>query len=316
MKASIEDITEKRIREFYRGIIKIDEPLRNYTTMRIGGTVKFFLVPVDCADLSSLLKFLNAGSIPVYIIGNGSNLLVSDLNLPVACVQLSSEYFKRKSRQENIIFAAAGVSLASLVQFSKEQELSGLEFLAGIPGSVGGALAMNAGVKTLDELYQAKELCSISDSLVKVEVIDRDGNIFLCSKDELEFGYRYSNLKDKIILGAWFELFPQKEEKIKNRIDSFLAHKQNTQELLSACAGCVFKNPNKETLSAGELIDRCNLKGISIGDAQISTVHANFIVNKGNAKFKQVKALMEMMQKKVQDNFGVLLEVEIEIWDV
>ncbi|MBU4304270.1 MAG: UDP-N-acetylmuramate dehydrogenase [Candidatus Omnitrophica bacterium] len=305
---------EQKLRGGFKGIIKIDEPLSAHTSIKIGGPAKFFFIPADGGELRFLLRFLKDESIPACILGNGSNLLVTDERLSVAVIQLNSEYFKNIEYDDALVFAGSGVLLANFVSFAAANGLSGCEFLAGIPGTIGGALVTNAGARDInqqgDDMYR-----NIGDVVKKVRIMDNEANISCLKREDLEFGYRSSSLKNAIILGAWFDLIPAKKDDIRKSIDNFLSKKRSTQELLMPNAGCVFKNPAGSLLSAGALIERCALKGHIVGDAQVSPRHANFIVNRGNARFEHVKTLMNFIQKKVENDFSVRLEPEVEIWE-
>ncbi len=304
----------QNIKHFFKGIIKTDEPLAKYTTLKIGGRARFFLIPADIEDLSTLVKFLNRVNIRMLVIGAGSNLLVNDGYLRLVVLKLDAPAFKEVTRKNNTVFAGGGLPLAGLIDISKRSGLSGCECLVGIPGTVGGALLMNAAVRDVTN-KQREQLCAISDPLIRVKVMDKNGDILLFKRADLKFGYRDSNLKEYIVLGAWFELFHATQDEILETISRFSKHRQMTQELKIPNAGCIFKNPQGIDLTAGELIDRCQLKGKAIGGAQVSQQHANFIINKGNARFDQVKALINRIQKDVYEKFNIWLELEIKIWE-
>jgi len=314
MKILKEIDLEKKIKEFFKGTMQVNAPLKAYTSIKIGGTAKFLFIPCDIDDLSNLVNFLNSLSIPIFIIGGGSNLLISDEHLEAAVVKLDAAFFNKIYRDGNTVFCGAGVLIAKLVEFTKNEGLSGCEFLAGIPGTVGGALVMNAGVRGLGS-SKSKEFHWMADILKKVQFMDKEGNLFWQEKEKCEFGYRHSNLKENIILGACFKLKPEAEQNIKHNFKKFIERKRMSQELSRPNAGCMFKNPEDSPLTAGELIDRCQLKGRAIGDAQISSIHANFIINCGRASFQQVKALMQMIKDKVYTEYSVRLKEEVEIWE-
>ncbi|MBU1087780.1 MAG: UDP-N-acetylmuramate dehydrogenase [Candidatus Omnitrophica bacterium] len=298
----------------FKGRIRLNESLAEHTYIKIGGPVDLFLNPEDIADLRAAIEFLNKADIPWVIIGKGSNLLVSDQVLPIAAIELNNDFFQQISKRDNIVYAAAGVSLARFVNFNKSQGLAGSEFLAGIPGSIGGAVFMNAGAR---DLYSGslEKICSIADITVKVQVMDKQGNLRIINKKDIKFSYRSCGLDEQIILAAWFELKPGVEQKIDLDIQVFLNNKIKTQELCLPNAGCIFKNPAATKVSAGALIDQASLKGLAIGDAAISFIHANFIVNKGNASFAQVKSLIVKIQETVKNKYSICLEPEVKIWD-
>jgi len=310
---SVLDI-EKKIRQCLKGNLKINHSLRDYTSIKIGGKAEFFIEPVDNSDLSRILKLLNSSCIPVRIIGNGTNLIVTEETLPVAVIRLSAPFFKQMfTHSENIIFARAGAPLNKLVEFSKELCLSGLEFLIGIPGGVGGALAMNAGVRNIEQNGESPYL-SIFDALTEIEVMDKNGNILVLDKTQAGFKYRGSALKEYVILGAYFKLHPKSKNKITFLIDKFSKSRKNNKAYAALSAGCIFKNPSGGKQSAGCLIDNSGLKGFSLGGAQVCKAHANFIINKNKANFADVCGLIILVQNKVLHDSGIMLELEVDIW--
>lgn len=264
-----------------------NEPLSKHTTFKIGGPAKRWVEPRDIEELRSVL---NKG-LAYRIIGNGSNILVRDEGVPWAVIKLTN--FKELSADNNTIKTGSGVSLNELIRFSIEKGLSGLEFLAGIPGTVGGAIKTNTGAF-------GKE---IADVLEEIDVMDRNGNIHRIPRDEIVFGYRYSNITDDtIILGGKFYLLPG--AKLEKRRDRLPVEFPN--------AGSIFKNP--DGVSAGELIDRLGLKGTTCGKAMVSNKHANIIVNLGSAKAEDVMGLINYVKNRVLDETGINLELEIECW--
>lgn len=301
-----------QIKSFFKGKIISNESLATHTSMKVGGIAEFFLQPQDYDDLALLIKFFNAQKIRYMIIGAGNNLLIEDNYLPIAVIKLDSPIFTKISCVDNRVYAAAGTMLGYFIQYLIDNELSGGEFLTGIPGTIGGALIMNAGTRDIagESNLQYK---SIADILEKVKLMNPRGEIVEIQREGLDFEYRNSNFKDYIILGAWFCLQPKSREIIENTLRKFSEHKQKTQVVALPNAGCIFKNPVKSRMSAGEMIDQCCLKGVAIGDAQISTEHANFIVNCGNAKFEQITQLMDKIRHDVNARFDVMLEPEVKI---
>lgn len=283
--------------------VKRKQLLRNKTTFKIGGSADFFSEPKDLAELNLVVSWAKKNSIPVFVIGAGSNLLISDKGIRGLVIRLNSAYFKNISLKGNCIEAGSGAMLSQLIQFTKNKSLSGSEFLAGIPGTLGGALAMNAGCWGR----------SIGDLVKEVEVLDYAGNIKRIRSKEIKFAYRKTNLINCIILSAVLKFKRGSKEAIIRSIKEYILKRRDSQDLTFPNAGCIFKNP--KFLSAGRLIDLCGLKGKSMGSALVSDKHANFILNKGNAKAKDVLRLMRLIKARVKKRFKVNLEPEIKIWE-
>jgi UDP-N-acetylmuramate dehydrogenase len=270
-------------------------------------------------DLSRIIKYARRKKIPFFVIGFGSNLLVNDKGFKGMVIRLNSDFFKEIKVQGNTIFARSGAGLNKIIQIAKQNLLGGCEFLSGIPGSLGGAIMMNAGARcnrVFNNPYQ-----SIGDLIQAVEVMDSNGRIKTFKKDKLKFGYRQSNLIKYVIISARLRLKQKKTKEIQQEIDNFLRYKSSTQELKLPSAGCVFKNPriysknifSKPVLSAGYLIEASGLKKYRIGQAAISDKHANYIVNLKNAKASDVIAIIKYVQKKIKEKFNLSLEPEIKI---
>jgi UDP-N-acetylmuramate dehydrogenase len=283
--------------------IRIGEPIRNHTTFKIGGRAKFFIEPKDTDELRFSLAFAKNNKLPVFVIGAGSNILVGDKGIPGVLLRLSSPDFKKIYRKGSHLYAGSGAWLGKIVKFSKDYGLSGAEFLAGIPGTLGGALAMNAGVK-------ARSMGCIAQ---EVSVMDYSGKIKNLRKKDLRFGYRKSNLSKYIILSAILKLKKSDKHRIRERIDEYVNYRKVTQDLSRPSAGCIFKNPHGD--SAGRLIDLCGLKGKRVGDAAVSLKHANFILNLKRASCADVLKLMGIVRKTVNKKFKIDLAPEIKIWD-
>ncbi len=282
--------------------IKFQELMKDHSTFKIGGPAKYYLEPRDTQQLKLLLKSVNRDKIPILVIGAGSNILVGDNGIKALVLRLNSPFFRRISLHNHRLSVACGVSLNQIVRVSQRKGLSGLEFLSGIPGTLGGALAMNAGIPERN----------IGDLVENVRVMDYQGKIKTLNKEEIKFGYRTSNLSKYIILNAQLKLVKKDKQEIKNRIKKYLNRRKSTQDLSSVSAGCIFKNPKGN--QAGRLIDLCGLKGKTIGDACISRIHANFILNLGNATARDVLRLMDLAKREVKKKFNITLEPEIKIW--
>jgi len=285
-----------------KGRVRQKELLKNHTTFKIGGPAKFLIEPEDIDDLKLLLNLLKRYKIPTLVLGAGSNILISDKGLDSVVLRLSSPYFKRIYFKNNSCEVGSGALLSQVVLSAKRRGLSGVEFLVGIPGTLGGALIMNAGLPDKN----------IGDLVEKVTVIEYNGNIRTLNKKDLKFGYRTSNLSKYIILSATIKMVKKNKQEIKDRIRRYLNYRRVMQDLSRPSAGCIFKNP--PGYSAGKLIDLCGLKGVRFKDAYISPRHANFILNLGNAKAGDVLKLMELIRREVKNKFHITLEPEIKIW--
>ena len=294
-----------------KGKVKFLEPLNNHTTFRIGGPARFFIEPKDTNDLKLLLNLVKRHKMPFLLIGRGSNILINDKVLNAVVARLNASYFKRVSFKNGSLEIGSGVLLNRLVLFAKEHGLSGAEFLAGIPGTVGGALAMNAGVSEKNK-NQKIITKNIADLVETATVMDYSGNVKILNKKDISFSYRRSSLSRYIILSGGIKLIKRDKKQIDNKINAYLKNRRLTQDLSHPSAGCIFKNP--AGYSAGRLIDLCGLKGMKIGDACVSQRHANFILNLGDANAGDVLKLMDLIKKRVRGRFSLKLEPEIKIW--
>lgn len=282
--------------------IKTGVKLSGYTTFKIGGPARFFLEPDNLKELQDALVFAKNKHIPVFILGAGSNILASDSGLDGLVIKLSAAYFKSLRFNGENIRAGCGLKLNQLLIGAKNRGLSGVEFLAGIPGTLGAALMGNAGAWGK----------SIGGLVNEVQVLDYNGTPRLFKKNQLKFSYRKSNLRKYIIVSAKLKLVSASRRGIEYKVNRFLKQRSKTQENNLPNAGCIFKNPAKGF--AGKLIEDCGLKARACGGAVISAKHANFILNKGKAKSKDVLSLMCLMRREVKRRFGVNLEPEIKIW--
>ncbi len=285
-----------------KGKISFKEPLKKYSIFRAGGPARFFIEPKDAGDLKALLSLLKKHKVSFLIFGNGSNVLISDKGLRAAVLRLSSPYFKKISVKSDCLEAGAGALLNQIVASAKKRSLSGAEFLAGIPGTLGGALSMNAGAWGR----------SIADLVKSVKVMGADTKIKIFKKKDIKFLYRRSSLAKYIILSGRLKLAKGDKKVIAAAIKKHLKDRACLQDFSRPSLGCTFKNPAKH--SAGQLIDLCGLKGRRIGDACISTKHANFILNLKNANSDDYLKLMELIKDKVKGKFNITLKPEIKIW--
>ena len=290
-----------------RGEVLRDEPMSRHTTFRVGGPADLFLSPLDEEDLARMLALLRQAQMPVRIIGNGSNILVSDKGIRGAVISLTPN-FSTLVREGNTMIAGAGAKLARAVHFAADEELSGLESTMGIPGTVGGALVMNAGtdVGTISDLVESAAFVTISgERLVKT-----------C--DELSYGYRCSSLQDGslIVLSARLKLAPGTREAILAKMARLELKRTSRQPTRCHTAGSTFKN--EEDIAAGKLIDRACCKGHRIGGAEVSEKHANFIIAHAGATASDIRNLANFMHRRVREEFNRDLHLEVELvgdWD-
>jgi UDP-N-acetylmuramate dehydrogenase len=287
------------IRMEFRGHIAVGEPMSKYTSLRVGGPADLYLEPLDKEDLIRLVHHLEAQGIKYIVIGNGSNLLVSDEGIRAAVINLEKGLSKLWA-DDTTVFVEAGVMMARYVDFCIQRGLGGMEMLAGIPGTMGGAIVMNAGA------YGGE----ISNHIVDVEVL-RQGRVVRVKREDAGFAYRRSNFASDIVLHAQFK-FPRAErsEMMKRRRE-LLLKRGESQPLDLPNSGSVFKNP--EGSFAAKLIDEAGLKGQQIGGAKISEKHGNFIVNLGNAKAADILELVKLVRKTVAQRFNVKLDLEVKL---
>ena len=306
------------ISEFLPGIQK-NISLKNYTTFKIGGPAKYFFEARTKEDLIKAIKMAKKFNLPFFILGGGSNILVSDRGYEGMIIKVKSQKSKIKStsQKSKIIEAEAGISLGQLVNLALKNNLTGFEWAVGVPGTLGGAIYGNAGWPS--------DKKNISAIIKEVEVLDisREPKIKKFNKSACQFKYRdsvFKHNKNLIILGAFLQLKKGDKIKIKKEIAEIIK-KRKDKIPIEPSAGCIFKNPAPEQarygagpleFSAGELIDKCGLKGKKIGKAQISEKHANFIVNLGGAKSEDVIKLIKLVKQKVKNKFAIWLEEEIQ----
>jgi len=289
------------LKNIVKGSVLFNELMSKRTSYGIGGKALAYIIPFDKNDLIKIIKLINKNNSRYYFVGSGSNLLVNDNNIN-AYIITPAKALKSLSIKKNVIIAESGVMLGKLVKETMKNNLTGLESLVGVPGTLGGALMMNAGAWGEE----------ISNYLISVEVISSNGVIKTLYPDDIEFSYRYSSFNsNEFILSAKFELNTASQKEIKNKKLIASKGRIKSQPLKFRSAGSVFKNPNSK-IAAGFLIDQLGLKGKRSGDAQISNVHANFFVNHGNAKAKDIASLIRLVRKTIYDNLGIMLELEIK----
>jgi UDP-N-acetylmuramate dehydrogenase len=292
-----------------RGVVKLQEPMSGHTSYRIGGIADALVTPVDRQDLAALLQEIKDQHLPCLVLGGGTNLLVRDGGFRGVVISLKKmttigifREYRSLGGSFAVIHVEAGAMLARLLSFSVERGLTGLEFATGIPGTVGGAVCMNAGTAQGE----------MGDIIDTVTLVAPSGELILRNREEMGFGYRTANIPaDHVVSDAKIILRYGDAGQIKAHVKQIMARRKDKQPWGLPSAGSVFKNPQDE--SAGKLIESAGLKGLTIGGAQVSEKHANFIVNRGNAKAADVLQLMEIIKEKVLDMHQIRLEPEIKI---
>jgi UDP-N-acetylmuramate dehydrogenase len=299
------DALRKELRALISGTVLFDEPMARHTSMGVGGPADMLVYPRDVDELRKVIPFLDGSGVEYVPIGNCTNLIVRDGGYRGALVSLEKLKRLEKCGERGgtaMIAAGAGTLLSHAVDFSLKEFLSGLEFCAGIPGSVGGGVRMNAGA-------WGREM---KDVVHSVECMDRGGALSTVEREHLHFEYRQLRLsRGLIITGAMFILGREIQDVIRRKIAGILSMRRKEQPLDCRSAGCIFRNPAGGF--AGKLIDEAGLKGRGIGDACVSDRHANYIVNRGNARAEDIMTLIGIIQEEVRERFGVLLEPEVHI---
>jgi len=282
-------------------VIRRDEPLAKHTTLRVGGPADFYVEPADENDLANVVKFCGENKIKFFILGRGSNLLVRDGGFRGVVICLAQPHFGKVEIVGERLHCGAGAKLKNVSVEAKRNGLSGVEFLEGIPGSVGGALRMNAGAMGAWTF----------DAVESVRFMDYAGEIFERAAREISVEYRACPLlKNHIALGAVFKCKPLPREEIEKRMKAYSEKRWESQPAAPS-AGCIFKNP--ETIPAGRLIDDLGLKTTRVGGAVVSAEHGNFIVNDGNATARDVLELISILKAKAKAERGIELQTEVEI---
>lgn len=295
----------KELEQFMDGEqLKKDEPMKNHTTFRIGGPAMLFASPASEEQLAKLIKCVKKWQIPFFILGNGSNLLVSDKGYQGVVIEVKDGFNQclvERNDDGAVVRAGAGILLSRLANVIAEESLSGFEFAAGIPGTLGGAVMMNAGA------YGGE----IKDHIIKAKVVTAEGEIITLSKDQLELSYRHSALMNTgdIIVEAEFAFLNGEQSDIRALMKDYNQKRREKQPLEYPSAGSTFKRP--EGYFAGKLIQDADLRGFRIGDAMVSEKHCGFVVNAGEATAAQVKELIDKVSEIVNEKFGVCLEPEV-----
>ena len=282
-----------------RGTVAFNAPLKDYTSFRIGGPADVLVEPADVDDVARLVRQTKAQKLRLFVVG-GTNLLIRDKGIRGVVVHLGK---LRAIREEPgaVLYAEGGVGMPTLIGYAIRHSLAGLEWAAGIPGTVAGCVVMNAGTR----------LGEMKDSVKAVRLVNRKGEIIDIPASEIPFAYRRATLPVGIVVGVWVQLKAGVRAEVEKVVKEYLHYRRDTQPLTQPSAGCVFKNPAKD--SAGRVIDLAGLKGAQVGDAQVSDRHANFIVNQGQASAKDVLALIRKVRAAVARRTGVKLELELKV---
>lgn len=282
--------------------VRENEPLAPHTWFGIGGTAKYFAEPTSVEELSTLVRRCRDESIPMRMLGGGSNVLVREEGVPGVVIRLAAPAFSEVTTRPGVVVAGGGAKLGHVISSAVREGLAGLEMLVGIPGTIGGALHGNAGSRGGD----------IGQRTTRATVMTRGGDVFTRERDELVFAYRESSLDELVILAAEFQLDEEDPEELTKRMQRQWILKKASQPLGHQNAGCVFKSPRG--MSAGMLIEQAGLKGARIGGAEVSDRHANFIVAEAETTSSDVLKLIDLIRGRVAERLGVELELEIQVW--
>jgi len=282
-----------------RGVVRFDALLKEYTSFHIGGPADVLVEPADVEDVARLAKQTHEQKLPIFVLG-GTNLLVRDKGIRGVVVSLEK---LRAIREEpgSVLYVEGGVGMPTLIGYAIRRSLAGLEWAAGIPGTVAGCVVMNAGTR----------LGEMKDSVKAVRMVSPNGALIDCPAEAIEFRYRRATLPPGVVVGVWLQLRPGVRADIEKVVKDYLHYRRDTQPLTLPSAGCVFKNPPND--SAGRVVEAAGLKGTSVGDAQVSTKHANFIVNQGHASAADVLSLIKKVRARIARTMGVKLELELKV---
>jgi len=296
-------IYELLTNEIKQGIVKIDEQMKKHTNFKIGGNADVFVIAKNIEEIKYVIKFSKENNIPLTILGNGSNVLVSDKGIRGIVLQVGTKEIKIEKQKNALVEVEAGVMLGALAQVLLKQSISGFEFAAGIPGSIGGAIRMNAGA------YGGE----MKDIVKNVTVLNEKGEINILTNEECEFSYRHSRFTNskEIVIKATLELPFGNENEIKAKMNEYAQSRKEKQPLNLPSAGSTFKR-GTDFITA-KLIDECGLKGYTSGDAQVSTLHAGFVVNLGNATAQDVLNVVSHVKQVVLEKTGKQIELEVEL---
>jgi UDP-N-acetylmuramate dehydrogenase len=282
-----------------RGAVRFDVPLASYTSFKIGGPADVVVEPEDVEDVCRVVAQARAHGVPLFVVG-GTNLLIRDGGIRGIVVHLGRLRAIREEAGE-VVYAEGGVGMPTLIGYAVRRALTGLEWAAGIPGTVAGCVVMNAGTR----------LGEMKDALKAVRIVTAAGVVRDIPASAILFEYRRARLPKGIVVGAWLQLRKGIREEIGRVVKEYLHYRRDTQPLTMPSAGCVFKNPAND--SAGRLVETMKLKGLRVGDAEVSTKHGNFIVNRGRARAADVIALIGKVRREIKRQAGVRLDLELRI---
>ncbi|TKB76981.1 MAG: UDP-N-acetylmuramate dehydrogenase [Nitrospira sp.] len=282
-----------------RGVVRFNAPLREYTSFHIGGPADVLVEPADVEDVVQLTKQTHEQKLPIFVLG-GTNLLVRDKGIRGVVVSLG-KLRAIKEEPGSVLYAEGGVGMPTLIGHAIRRSLAGLEWAAGIPGTVAGCVVMNAGTR----------LGEMKDSVKAVRIVSPKGALMDCSAEAIEFGYRRATLPLGVVVGVWLQLRSGVRADIEKVVKDYLHYRRDTQPLTLPSAGCVFKNPLND--SAGRVVEATGFKGTSVGDAQVSMKHANFIVNQGQASASDVLSLIKKIRTGIMRKMGIKLELELKV---
>lgn len=285
--------------EGVKGAIRFREPMSRHTSFRVGGPADAYVEPDDVEALRTLLAQARRAKVPIFVMG-GTNLLVRDGGIEGIVVRLV-RFDHIHEFQNGLLYAEGGVTIPRLLKHAVEHGLAGLEFAAGIPGTLAGSIVMNAGTR----------FGEMKDVVRKLRLVTMAGEVVELSADQARFAYRRSRLPRGVVVGAWLGLKPGSKSHIEATVKQWLIRRKATQPIELPNAGCIFKNPGG--IPAGQLIEAAGLKGLQKGDAEVSGKHANFIVNRGRATAEDIVALIRLVGKTVREKFGVMLQLEVQI---
>ncbi len=294
---------ERRIGEIVHGRIALNEPVSAHTTLRVGGPADMMVFPETVEELCGVLRFARSADLPLFVLGRGSDLIVRDGGFRGVCIRLGKGFRGSRVVGECGIDALAGEPYPSLLRTARHASLTGFEYLATVPGTVGGGVATNVGA------YNR----SFADFIEEIHLLDASGTERVIPVEEMAAHYRLIELPaGSVVTRVLFRLAPGRRDAIEEAVRRYASYRRKTQPLRAASAGCIFKNPDTGP-QAGLLIDRAGLKGLAVGGAEISDIHGNFLVNRGGATAEEVLELIQIVRHRVFEKYGIHLDMEVRV---